>query len=108
MVAIAADQPSLFAVVEDLVQELVAGGLVAESGDRPRRASCAKRAAVQRIQNGRFDWAWELVANDLESVGVLGVPEGERVLFMNRPRAAYTVMNMPSESYGFPRWTRPG
>jgi hypothetical protein len=88
VVTIAADEPSLFAAVEDLVQELLAGGLVAEGGDSPGRASRAKRAAVQRVQDGRFDWAWELVAEDLESVGGPGVPLASCLADVERPSHA--------------------
>jgi hypothetical protein len=41
VVSIAADEPLLFAAVEDLVEKVLAGRLVAESGDSPRRAATA-------------------------------------------------------------------
>jgi hypothetical protein len=41
VVSIAVDEPFAFAAVEDAVQKLLAGGLVAEGGDGARRASSA-------------------------------------------------------------------
>jgi hypothetical protein len=71
--SIAADQPSLLAAVEDLVQQLLTRWLVAQDGNGARRATNAQQTPMQRLQYGRLDRAREVVVGHLESVSPPGV-----------------------------------
>jgi hypothetical protein len=63
-------QALLFAVAEDLVQEILAGWLVAQPDELNGRAARAKRTTVKRIKDRDLDRSGQIIAGHRVSLGV--------------------------------------
>jgi hypothetical protein len=60
----------LFEAAEDLVQDVLAGRLVAQPGDLDSRAARAKRTAVKRIKDRHLHRSEQIITSHSPSLGV--------------------------------------
>jgi hypothetical protein len=68
-IALAAEQPIAFAAVQRLMQDCLAGGLLAQAADLPRAAARAKQSAMDGVKDRELDMPERISRLHAPSVG---------------------------------------